>query len=69
MALASIEIILGCETCISLVQLRLLRAYEDIASTCRDPRVVGSLIERGQLVLAGCAARLSVDSWCGSRDD
>lgn len=43
------------------VSLRLLRAYEDIASTCRDPRVVGSLVERGQRVLAGCAARLSVD--------
>jgi uncharacterized membrane protein len=40
------------------VSLRILRALDDIASTCSDPRVVGSLIGRGRRVVAHCAERL-----------
>ena len=41
------------------VSLRLLRALDDIASTCDDPRIIESLVARGRRVLAGCAQRLS----------
>jgi uncharacterized membrane protein len=40
------------------VSLRILRALDDIASTCGDTRIVESLIVRGRRVLAGCAERL-----------
>jgi uncharacterized membrane protein len=40
------------------VSLRLLRALDDIASTCGDPRIVESLIVRGRRIVAGCAERL-----------
>ena len=40
------------------VSLRLLRALDDIASTCGDPRIVESLIVRGRCIVAGCAERL-----------
>jgi len=43
------------------VSLRLLRAFDDIASTCADPRVLASLAARGRRVLAGCAERLQPD--------
>ena len=43
------------------VSLRLLRAFEDIASTCGDPRIVESLVVRGRRILTGCAERLSPD--------
>ena len=40
------------------VSLRLLRAFDDIASTCADPRIVQSLVMRGRRIVAGCAKRL-----------
>jgi uncharacterized membrane protein len=40
------------------VSLRLLRAYDDIASTCGEQRVIESLITRGRRILDGCAERL-----------
>jgi uncharacterized membrane protein len=40
------------------VSLRLLRAFEDIASTCREPRIIASLIARGRRIVAGCTERL-----------
>jgi uncharacterized membrane protein len=43
------------------VSLRLLRAFDDIAAACTDPRIVESLAARGRRVLAGCAARLQPD--------
>jgi uncharacterized membrane protein len=43
------------------VSLRLLRALDDIASTCSDPRVIESLVTRGRRIVAGCAERLSAD--------
>ena len=43
------------------VSLRLLRAFDDIASTCGDPRIVESLVVRGRRIVAGCAERLSPD--------
>ena len=43
------------------VSLRLLRAFDDIAATCTDPRIVETLATRGRRVLAGCAARLQPD--------
>ncbi len=43
------------------VSLWLLRAFDDIAATCVDPRIVESLAARGRRVLAGCAARLQPD--------
>jgi uncharacterized membrane protein len=43
------------------VSLRLLRALDDIASTCDDPRVIESLVMRGRRIVAGCAERLSAD--------
>ena len=43
------------------VSLRLLRALDDVASTCRDPRIVESLVARGQRIVAGCAERLGSD--------
>jgi len=43
------------------VSLRLLRALDDIASTCGDPRIVESLVVRGRRIVAGCAERLSTD--------
>jgi uncharacterized membrane protein len=41
------------------VSLRLLRAFDDIASTCGDPRIVESLVVRGRRIVAGCAERLA----------
>ncbi|MGO9594161.1 MAG: DUF2254 domain-containing protein [Steroidobacteraceae bacterium] len=43
------------------VSLRLLRALDDIASTCADPRIIKSLVARGRRILAGCAERLRPD--------
>jgi uncharacterized membrane protein len=43
------------------VSLRLLRALDDVASTCYDPKVIEPLVVRGRRVAAGCAARLSPD--------
>jgi len=43
------------------VSLRLLRALDDIASTCGDPGIIEQLIARGRRVAAGCAERLSPD--------
>jgi uncharacterized membrane protein len=43
------------------VSLRLLRAYDDIASTCAEPRILESLIARGRRVVSGCAERLGSD--------
>jgi uncharacterized membrane protein len=43
------------------VSLRLLRALDDIASTCDDRRIVESLIVRGRRIVVGCAERLSRD--------
>jgi uncharacterized membrane protein len=43
------------------VSLRLLRAFDDIASTCGDPRLLESLIVRGRRILVGCAERLNAD--------
>jgi uncharacterized membrane protein len=40
------------------VSLRLLRAFDDIASTCSDPRIVESLVMRGRRIVAECAKRL-----------
>src|SRR5450759_1161500 len=34
------------------VSLRLLRAFDDIASTCSDPRIVESLVMRGRRIVA-----------------
>ena len=41
------------------VSLRLLRALDDIASTCHDPRIIEPLIMRGRRVVDRCAERLS----------
>jgi uncharacterized membrane protein len=43
------------------VSLRVLRALDDIASMCADPRIIESLAVRGRRVLAGCAERLHPD--------
>lgn len=43
------------------VSLRLLRALDDIASTCAEPRVIQSLIVRGRRIVSGCAERLSAE--------
>jgi uncharacterized membrane protein len=43
------------------VSLRLLRALDDIASTCHDPGIIEPLAVRGRRVVAGCAERLSPD--------
>jgi uncharacterized membrane protein len=43
------------------VSLRLLRALDDIASTCHDPGIIELLVVRGRRVVAGCTARLSPD--------
>ena len=43
------------------VSLRVMRALDDIASTCADPRIVSSLVMRGRRILAGCAERLNPD--------
>ena len=43
------------------VSLRLLRALDDIASTCHDPCIIEPLIVRGRRVVDGCAERLSPD--------
>jgi len=43
------------------VSLRLLRAYDDIASTCLEPRILESLIVRGRRIVSGCAERLGSD--------
>ncbi len=43
------------------VSLRLLRALDDIASTCGDPLIIRSLVVRGQRILGGCAERLGPD--------
>jgi len=41
------------------VSLRLLRALDDIASTCHDPGIVEPLVVRGRRVVAGCAEQLN----------
>src|SRR5450755_2122352 len=43
------------------VSLRLLRAFDDIASTCRDPGIIEPLVGRGRRIVAGCAERLGAD--------
>jgi uncharacterized membrane protein len=43
------------------VSLRLLRALDDIASTCTEPGVVVSLVERGRRIVNGCAERLGAE--------
>ena len=43
------------------VSLRILRALDDIASTCSEPRIVESLAVRGRRILIGCAERLKPD--------
>jgi len=43
------------------VSLRLLRALDDIASTCTELRTIESLAMRGQRIVAGCAERLSAE--------
>ena len=43
------------------VSMRVLRAFDDIASTCKDPRLLESLIVRGRRILAGCAERLELE--------
>jgi uncharacterized membrane protein len=43
------------------VSLRLLRALDDIASTCGDPGIIGQLVARGRRVAEGCVERLSPD--------
>jgi uncharacterized membrane protein len=43
------------------VSLRLLRALDDVASTCHDPGIIEPLVVCGQRVVAGCAERLSPD--------
>jgi uncharacterized membrane protein len=43
------------------VSMRVLRAFDDIASTCSDPRLLESLIVRGRRILVGCAERLNPD--------
>ena len=43
------------------VSLRLLRALDDIASTCHDPRIIEPLVVRGRRVVDGCAERLGPD--------
>jgi len=43
------------------VSLRLLRALDDIASTCSDQGIIEPLVARGRRIVAGCAERLSVD--------
>lgn len=43
------------------VSLRLLRILDNIASSCSDPRIVGSLVVRGRRIFAGCAERLNPD--------
>jgi uncharacterized membrane protein len=40
------------------VSLRLLRALDDIASTCGNARIVESLVGRGRRIVSGCAERL-----------
>ena len=37
------------------VSLRLLRALDDIASTCHDPGIIEPLVVRGRRIVAGCA--------------
>ncbi len=41
------------------VSLRLLRALDDIASTCHDPGIIEPMVVRGRRVVAGCAERLN----------
>ena len=43
------------------VSLRLLRALDDIASTCTEPRVIESLIARGRRIVVGCVERMSAE--------
>jgi len=40
------------------VSLRLLRALDDVASTCHDPRIIELLVARGRRVVTGCVERL-----------
>ena len=44
-----------------VVSLRLLRALDDIASTCGDLRIVEALIVRARRILAGCTERLGAE--------
>jgi len=43
------------------VSLRLLRVFDNIASSSADPRVVESLVVRGRRIFSGCAERLNPD--------
>jgi uncharacterized membrane protein len=43
------------------VSLRILRAFNDIAACCAEPRIVGSLVARARRILEGCAERLHAD--------
>jgi uncharacterized membrane protein len=43
------------------VSLRLLRALDDIASTCTELHAIESLIARGRRIVGGCAERLSAE--------
>jgi len=43
------------------VSLRLLRALDDVASTCHDAGIIEPLVQRGRRVVAGCAERLGPD--------
>ena len=40
------------------VSLRLLRALDDIASTCHDAGIIEPLVQRGRRIVAGCTERL-----------
>jgi uncharacterized membrane protein len=44
-----------------VVSLRLLRALDDIASTCGDSRIVEALVVRARRILAGCTERLGAE--------
>jgi len=43
------------------VSLRLMRAFDDIASTTQHAELRTRLLERAQRVMAGCAGRLPKD--------
>jgi len=44
-----------------VVSLRLLRALDDIASTCGDARIVEALVVRARRIVAGCTERLGAE--------
>ncbi len=43
------------------VSLRILRVFDNIASSCHERRIVESLVVRGQRILAGCTVRVRAD--------